>query len=307
MVVDFSTLIFYGGDMPPGKTLSLFRRQIDQIDQKILDLLNKRSRIVLKIGSLKTKEKRAYYVPSRERRHLDRLKKINKGPFPHHSLQSVFKEIFSASLSLQSPIKTGYLGPAGTFTHAASLRHFGHSTEMVPMTSISKVFEEVEHGRLDYGVVPIENSMEGVVNLTLDLFLDSPLKINAEILLPITHHLLSQATGLNLIQKIYSHPHATAQCRQWLEENLPSVPIMDESSTARAAQRAAEEPHAAAIASEYAAEIYNLRIVSKNIGDYPNNYTLLRVMTRHRCFFRSRMRPASCTRSWNPFQKRRSI
>ncbi|MBI1908638.1 MAG: prephenate dehydratase [Deltaproteobacteria bacterium] len=261
--------------------LTRLRRAIDRIDQKILSLLNDRARIVQKIGSFKKETSDEFYSPNREKKILERLKSLNKGPFPNHAVPVVFKEIFSASLAMQAPMKVAYLGPAATFTHVAALRHFGRSAELVPQGSIAKVFEEVEHSRAEFGVVGIENSTEGVVGQTLDQFLSATLKISAEITLPISHHLMARASlRSGEIRRIYSHPQAVGQCREWLEENCPDAMIREVESTAAAAQRAAEEKGSAAIASEYAAELYNLKILKRSIEDHPNNFTRFLVIGR---------------------------
>lgn len=253
--------------------LQPYRQEVDHIDQNILSLLNQRAQIVLKIGELKKKSHQEVFAPVREKNLIDNLVRKNPGPFPPHALRAVFGEIVSASRVLQSPIKVAYLGPEATFTHLAALKSFGRSTDLIPETSISKVFDSVEHSRSQLGVVPIENSTEGVVGATLDCFLDSPLKITSEITLPISHHLLSRAKNIKSIQRIYSHAQALAQCRMWLERHLPQVPVIESDSTARAAEKAASDPHAAGIAGEHAAEIYGLNILKKHIEDNANNMT----------------------------------
>lgn len=253
--------------------LEKLRRSVDGIDGKILGLLNDRSSVVLKIGKLKEQSHEEVYSPLREKLLLEGLTKRNRGPFPAHALRAVFSEILSASRAIQAPLKVSYLGPAATFTHLAAIKHFGRSTDFVPVPSISKVFDSVEHGHSSCGVVPIENSTEGVVGATLDRFLDSPLKILGEIALPVSHHLLSRNGNLRSVQKIYSHTQAAAQCRQWLDENLPNVPVIDVESTSRAAERAAEELRSAGIAGEQAAELYGLKILKRDIEDNPNNVT----------------------------------
>ncbi len=255
------------------KELNPLRKKVDQIDQEILQLLNKRSEIVLKIGDLKKRDHEEVYAPLREKSLLDTLAKKNKGPFPTHALRAVFGEILSASRSLQSPIRAAYLGPEATFTHLAALRYLGRSTELIPETSISKVFDAVEHNHAACGVVPIENSTEGVVGATLDRFLDSSLKITSETTLPISHHLLSRSGNLRTLRRIYSHPQAIAQCRNWLDQNLPHIPVIETDSTAKAAEKAAADSQAAGIAGEHAAEIYGLKILKRHIEDNPNNMT----------------------------------
>jgi chorismate mutase/prephenate dehydratase len=205
---------------------------------------------------------------------------LNEGPFPNEVLKSIYREILSASLSLQQPLKVGYLGPAGTFTHLAAKRQFGPSTEYLPEGNIRAVFESVTRGNARYGVVPIENSTEGVVNYTLDMFIDSDLKITSEIMLQVSHNLLSKTGRKSDIKKIYSYPQATAQCRSWLNENFPAVPVIEELSTAAAAKRVCKDSSAAAVASELAANVYNLRFVKKGIEDYKRNFTRFLVIAK---------------------------
>ncbi|MFQ6672352.1 MAG: prephenate dehydratase, partial [Candidatus Tectimicrobiota bacterium] len=249
------------------------RRTIDAIDGEILKLLNQRADLAIAIGKEKSKRQAPYHVPEREREIYERLERLNEGPFPTESLRAVFREILSATLSLEEPLTVAYLGPRATFTHQACLQQFGLSTRYQPFNSIQEVFEEVERDRVQYGVIPIENSIEGVVNHTLDMFVDSSLLICGEVSLEISHNLLAQTDDLAAVTKIYSHPHAIAQCRGWLENHLPSIPVYEVSSTAKAAEMVLDEPTAAAIASEAAAHIYGLKIVKKRIEDNLDNVT----------------------------------
>jgi chorismate mutase/prephenate dehydratase len=253
--------------------LHKLRQRIDELDDRILELLNDRARVVLEIGKAKLDQQVEFRVPAREQEICRRLESANPGPFPNEALRAVYREIFSASLSLERPLHVAYLGPKATFTHQACLQHFGFSAQYLPVHSIKEVFDEVERGRAQYGVVPVENSTEGVVNYTLDMFIDSELKITAEILLEVTHHLMNRSGRREEIRKIYSHPQAAAQCRQWLEGQMPETPILEVSSTAHAAELAAEEPAAAAIAGEMAAMLYGLEIVQRRIEDQINNFT----------------------------------
>jgi len=255
------------------KTLEELRRSIDEIDDRILDLLNERAATVVAVGRLKSRERLDFYSPSREREIYDRLSARNLGPFPSEALRSVFREIISASLALESPMKVAFLGPKATFTHMAAMQQFGLSAELTPQKSIPAVFEEVVKGRAQYGVVPVENSTEGMVSHTLDMFMESDLKIIAEILLEVSHDLLSRTGRLEDVKKVYSHPQAIAQCRKWLDDNLPNVPVVDVASTALAAQIVNEDYNAAAIASESAASLYDLKVVKKRIEDQVNNFT----------------------------------
>jgi chorismate mutase/prephenate dehydratase len=254
-------------------TIERLRRSIDAIDAEILKLLNQRAELAIDIGKEKSRRKAPYHVPEREREIYEQLEGINKGPFPNDALRAVFREIISATLSLEEPLTVAYLGPRATFTHMACQTQFGLSARYLPFNSIHDVFEEVERDRVIYGVIPIENSIEGVVNHTLDMFVDSNLMICGEVSLEIGHNLLAQSEDIKQVTKIYSHPHAIAQCRGWLENNMPSVPIYEVYSTAKAAEMVLEEPTAAAIASEAAAQLYGLKIVKKRIETHLHNFT----------------------------------
>lgn len=253
--------------------LKKLREQIDSIDDRILDLLNRRAEVVISVGKAKASSEGPFYVPSREKAIYERLTAANHGPFPNEAVTKVFREIISASLNMELPMQVAFLGPQSTFTHMAALQQFGLSAQLVALKSIPSVFEEVERGRAHYGVVPVENSTEGVVNHTLDMFIGSELQVIAEIMLEISHNLLSKTGNPEQISKIVSHPQPLAQCRHWLEANLPDVPLVDVSSTAAAAQLAADDESAAAIASQAAAVQYDLKVVKAKIEDNPNNFT----------------------------------
>jgi chorismate mutase / prephenate dehydratase len=255
------------------KTLNELRQEIDAIDDRMMALLNQRASLVVEVGRLKTGQKRDFHVPSREREIYERLISHNPGPFPNEGLKSVFREIISASLALEAPMKVAFFGPKATFTHQAAQQQFGLSAELVPQKSIPAVFEEVEKGLALYGVVPVENSTEGMVSHTLDMFMESELKINAEVMLEIHHYLLSRTGRMEDIKKVYSHPQPIAQCRNWLASNLPNVPAVDVASTAVAAQIVSEDYTGAAIASELAASMYDLKVVRERIEDQVNNFT----------------------------------
>ncbi|HMK23102.1 MAG TPA: prephenate dehydratase [Terriglobales bacterium] len=262
--------------------LSDYRKEIDRIDDEVLRLLNERSKSVIEIGKLK-KAKDAdanLHTPAREAAIIERLVKQNTGPFPSEAIRPVYREIMSASLSLEGPQKVAYLGPRATFTHMACMQKFGSSANYVPANSIKDVFSEVERGRAHFGVVPIENTTEGVVNHTLDMFIDSHLLIYGEILQEVSHHLLSRSGAMEDVKKLYSHPHAIAQCRNWLETNLPHVPVAEVASTARAAEICADEPSAAAIASELAGQMYGLKVIKAHIEDNMNNYTRFLILSQ---------------------------
>ncbi|MBI4838013.1 MAG: prephenate dehydratase [Nitrospirae bacterium] len=256
------------------------REEINNIDAHILDLLNKRTEVALEVGKTKKDKQITPHSPDREVEILQRLEQLNPGPFPNSVLKAIYREIFSVSISLRQPLKIAYLGPSATFTHLAAQRQFGLLTEYKSESTIKGVFEAVEREECHYGVVPIENSTAGVVNYTLDVFIDSELKIASEIMLEVSHNLLSK-TGKKLdIKKIYSFPQATAQCRGWLEENLPGIPVIEEMSTAAAAERVSKDPGAAAVASELAASIYNLQFVEKGIEDRKYNYTRFLIIAK---------------------------
>jgi chorismate mutase/prephenate dehydratase len=261
-------------------TIEELRATIDRIDDRIVELLNERSRVVLEVGRLKSGSNLQFHVPGRERQINERLLNSNPGPFPNDALRSIYREVISACLSLESPMKVAFLGPKATFSHLATMQQFGLSAELVPLKSIPAVFEEVEKGKALYGVVPVENSTEGVVSHTLDMFVESGLKITAEILLEVHHDLLSRTGRLEEIKKVYSHPQPLAQCRQWLDDNLPGVPVVDVASTATAAQIVSEDYAAAAIASELAGSLYDLKTVRSRIEDQVNNFTRFLVVSR---------------------------
>ena len=263
------------------RTIEELRSDIDAIDDRIVGLLNERARVVLEVGRLKSGTNMQFHVPGRERQIYERLLGGNPGPFPNDALRSVYREVISACLALESPMKVSFLGPKATFSHLATLQQFGLSAELVPLKSIPAVFEEVEKGKALYGVVPVENSTEGVVSHTLDMFVESGLKITAEILFEVHHDLLSRTGRLEDIKKVYSHPQPLAQCRQWLEDNLPGIPAVDVASTATAAQIVSEDYTAAAIASELAASLYDLKTVRSRIEDQVNNFTRFLVIAKN--------------------------
>lgn len=249
------------------------RKKIDSIDGEMLHLLNRRASLVIGIGRAKTREKRDYYSPEREQEIYRRLVSENKGPFPNQALRNVYREIMSASLSLEKPVKIAFLGPVATFTHQACIKHFGHSGEFVPKKDIADVFDDVEKGRADFGVVPVENSTEGVVSHTLDMFTSSELKICAEVMLRVALAIMNRTGRLTDAAKVYSHPNPLAQCRGWLKDNLPDATVVDVASTAMAAQIAAEDPAVAAIAAVAAANHYGLTVIEDNIEDNADNFT----------------------------------
>ena len=249
------------------------RGRIDKVDRQILELLNSRAEFVMEVGKAKSRVARDFYVPEREREVYRRLTGHNKGPFPNHAVKSVFREIMSASLSLERPTKIAFLGPVATFSHQACLQHFGSSGEFLPKKDIEDVFDDVEKGRADFGVVPIENTIEGVVNHTLDMLATSNLKICAEVMLEVSLALMNKSGKIRDIKKVCSRPHAIAESKGWLKDNLHGAALIDVSSTALGAQMASEDKETAAIASPSAAQFYDLRIIEKNIQDSVNNIT----------------------------------
>lgn len=264
----------------PAADLAPLRKSIDGVDDQIIELLNRRARLAQEVGSVKLKHNMRAYAPDRERALLDRLASRNPGPLSEDSLRLIYKEIISASLALECPLEVSYLGPEATFTHEATKYHFGMSARLHACRTIPDVFNDIERRRGEYGVVPIENSSEGVVNHTLDMFMTSDLHICAEVLLEVSHHLLCRSGEVSGITKVYSHPQAIEQCRKWLDANLPGVPLIDVSSSARAAQLAAEDSGAGALASDLAASIYGLQIAASNLEDLSGNLTRFLVIGR---------------------------
>ena len=256
------------------------RNQIDAIDDNILDLLKKRIDCAKSIGKLKDASSRAKWDPKREREIFERLLKENNGVFPEQSLTSIFHEIITSCRLSQKKIEVAYLGPEATFTHLAGVKYFGHSASFKAMESIDEVFSEVEKGRTTYGVVPVENSIEGAVFSTLDSFMKYSVKICGEIQLPITHNLVCRSGNIEDIQTVASHSQPLAQCREWLRKNLPSVPTLPVFSTGAAAQMAANNPNIGAIASSLAIKTYHLQVVVKGIEDYQGNTTRFLVIGR---------------------------
>jgi chorismate mutase/prephenate dehydratase len=253
--------------------LQEFRKKINSIDNRILDLLSQRGRLAKEVWELKEKHDLDPYAANREKVIHQRLEGLNQGPLPNESIRTIFQEIISACLSLERPLKIAYLGPEATFTHQAALHHFGQSPQFVEVPTIEGIFEDVEKKRCDYGVVPVENSNEGSVDRTLDMFIETPLHICAEVSLVVSLYLLGASDKIDDVENIYSHPQALAQCSRWLANNLPEVPVHSVSSTAVAAKKAALERDAAAIASKVTASIYNLNIIREKIEDYTQNFT----------------------------------
>ena len=255
------------------ESVDALRKNIDQVDEKIVDLLNERASLAQRIGQTKGLGKEEVYVPSREKEIFQRISSLNRGPLPERAIHSIYREVLSASRSLEAPIKIAYLGPEATFTHMAARERFGSSTTFVPLTSIVDVFQEVSQGRVEYGVVPIENSTEGVVAHTLDMLVEADVRICAEVSLEIHHYLLSRSGRSDDIQRILSHPQALAQCRRWLASHCAHVRVDEVATTAQAAQMAVQDATLAAIASGLAKDFYGLKVVEGNIEDHVNNMT----------------------------------
>lgn len=258
-------------------TLEQVRQRIDALDEQIQALISERARCAQLVAEIKKAEDpqaAVFYRPEREAQVLQKVMARNQGPLHPEEMARLFREIMSACLALEQPMKIAFFGPAGTFTHAAALKHFGHSVTTVPLATIDEVFREVEAGAVNYGVVPVENSTEGVVTHTADTFITSTVRIIGEVQLRIHHHLLvSEGTRADAISRIYSHQQSLAQCRKWLDAHFPKAERVAVSSNAEAARRIKGEWHSAAIAGETAAELYDLKKLYECIEDNPKNTT----------------------------------
>jgi len=264
-------------------SLDNLRNQIDELDQQLQNLLNERATLAHKVAEVKTATdpNPVFYRPEREAQVLRRVKERNQGPLDGETMARFFREVMSACLALEQRMKVAFLGPEGTFTQQAALKHFGHAVESLPLGAIDEVFREVESGAANYGVVPVENSTEGVVNHTLDTFMTSSLKICGEVELRIHHHLLAgEHTRQDKVTRVYSHQQTLAQCRQWLDAHMPGVERIAVSSNAEAARRLKDEWNALAIAGEMAEELYGLTAVQRNIEDRPDNTTRFIIIGR---------------------------
>jgi chorismate mutase/prephenate dehydratase len=265
-----------------GLDLPEVRKQIDAVDTRIHELLNERARLAQLVGISKHQDGRAvdFYRPEREAQVLRMARERNAGPLRDEEVLRLFREIMSACLAQQEPLKVAFLGPEGTFTQAAVLSHFGHSVRALPLPSVDEVFHEVEAGNVDFGVVAIENSTEGMVINTLDRFLTSPVKICGEIELRIHQFLMGRMSSLGEIERVCSHQQALAQCRGWLDEHLPDIERVAVTSNAEGARRARDEKGSAAIAGQTAAEVYGLRVLATEIEDRADNTTRFFVLGR---------------------------
>jgi len=249
-------------------------------DKEIIRLLNERSLISVAIGKVKSKDGIQVYDPAQEAKVHRYLRELNSGPLPPKAVAAIFREIISASRALQKPTTVAFLGPEASFSHLAARMHFGDSTRYFPQTGISRVFDEVEKNSMDWGVVPVENSLEGSVNTTLDRLMTTPLKIRAEIYLRVSQCLISSTGNLKDIKKIYSHPHALAQCQAWLKTNLPHCSLNETESTAAAVQMVRGRKNEAAIGSSLAAQLYGMNLLAEGIEDNPSNMTRFVVIGR---------------------------
>ena len=264
--------------------LDQLRKQIDALDEQLQSLLNERAECAQQVAEAKRDngDDAGFYRPEREAEVLRRIRERNTGPLPDDEVVRLFREIMSACLALEQPLTIAYLGPQGTYSQAAALKHFGHSVKLRSLAAIDEIFREVEAGSADYGVVPVENSSEGVISHTLDMFIRSPLKICGDVELRIHHQLLATGNSLDSIKSVRAHQQSLAQCREWLDANLPGVERVAVSSNAEAARQAAEDSHCAAIASDVAAEMYGLSILAQNIEDDPNNTTRFLIVGQHK-------------------------
>jgi len=264
------------------------RAKIDRIDERILGLLSDRARIAQRIGARKARRRASgtagadgFWVPSRERRIFQRLRTLNKGPLADDLVRAIFREIISASRALEARLTVAFLGPEGTFTNAAAREVFGAGAVLTPAESIAEVFTEVQHRRADFGVVPVENSTEGAVTSTLDLLVESSLRITAEVRLDVEQCLLGTADEWSTIRRVLSHPQGLAQCRRWLAAHLPKASLETVASTSRAAELATDDPTVAAVASRLAAERAGLRVLASDIQDETGNATRFFVLGHH--------------------------
>ena len=259
--------------------LQRLRAEIDRLDEEVLQRLSRRAEIAHEIGRVKGGA--VVYRPEREAQVLRRITELNPGPLDDATVWRIFREIMSACLALEQPLRIAYFGPEGTFTESAAKKHFGSAPNFTAMATIDEVFRAVESGNADYGVVPVETSTEGAVGRTLDLLLQMPIRICGEVMLRIHQHLLSKAERLEDVKRLYSHAQSLAQCHEWLNRNLPSLPRVPVASNAEAARMASEDAESCAIAGEAAAVRYGLNRLAQDIEDDPNNTTRFLVIGMH--------------------------
>ena len=263
--------------------MSQSRAEIDRLDREILELLNQRAKTSLYIARAKQAAGAQVFVPDREETLIRSLVKENAGPLSDTAVKAVFMEVISACRSLQSPMKVAFLGPEFTYSHQAALKRFGQSTIMAPKSSIAQVFRAVESGTCQAGLVPVENSTEGGVGAAMDAFLNTSLKVCGEVFDQICHVLMSRTSDLSQVKQVYSHPQALAQCRKWLERNLPGAELVETGSTSAAAAKAAAQADSAAVGSRLAAESLGLNLLAENIQDVSSNTTRFLVLCKHEC------------------------
>lgn len=261
----------HGGNAPV--TLHELRKEIDQIDEQILHLLSRRAELAKQIGAMKQRSRTQFFTPEREQQIYRRLAQLNPGPLTDAQVRAIFREIISAARALEKPLVIAYWGPPGTFSHQAGVTKFGNSSDFVPVDSIQDVFREVERSSADYGVVPVENSTAGVIPETLDQFMHTNLKICSELYVPIAYYLVSQQQTLEAVKRVYAGAQPREQCKGWLRQHLAGVPIIEVSTTARAAEMAKEDPESAAITNLLAAQMYEVPILCEHLEDNPHNRT----------------------------------
>jgi chorismate mutase/prephenate dehydratase len=255
------------------RSLDDIRQEINNIDASLVDALNRRASLAQEVGLLKGRDQKPFFTPEREREIFEKLTELNNGPLQRRQLISIYREIISAARAIEKPLHVAYWGPAGTFTHLAALQTFGGSTEFEPQDTIQDVFMAVEHGYSDYGVVPVENSVAGIVPETLDMFPQTKVKICAESYVPIHHHLVTTADDIKKIERVYAGPQPAGQCRRWLRGNLPNAEIIEAMPTSRAAEKALNDPTGAAIANKLGSETVGIPILCEHIEDNPHNRT----------------------------------
>lgn len=293
-------------------TLEELRAAIDGVDDRILALLRERAALVMQVGALKSKTGEPYYAPEREELLLRRLVATNSSALPPASVRAIYREILSAMRALEHPLEVAFLGPASTFSHQAAVQHFGSSAQFSPERTIGEVFDAVERGRVPYGVVPVENSLEGSVSATLDRLMETEARICAQIFLPVELNLLGN-TPMAEVRKVYSHPQPFGQCRRWLAEHLPGAECVEVSSTARAAELAAGEKGSAAIAGSLTAKEFGLPVLAAAIQDATSNVTRFFVLGRRAAapsghdqtsiMFAVKDQPGALARALEPFEK----
>ena len=260
--------------------LSSLRKKIDSVDKQITRLLSDRASLAERVGSLKHRTGGGIYSPDRETKIYSNIVEQNKGPLPDVALKAIYREIMSSSLALEKSLTIAYLGPEASFTNLAAIKKFGSQVDYASCNSITEVFRAVEVGRADYGVVPVENSIEGAVNHTLDMFINSDIKICSEVKQNISHNLIGRGK-LGSIKRIYSNPQVFGQCRIWLDSNLPNVELVEVTTTSKAAEIASKDKRVAAIASKLAAVKYKLKILVKGIEDSASNITRFLIIGEH--------------------------